>query len=221
MGDDSKFRRPSVAGRRGERISSMRNARFWMKPLLKTLRNPDNLCNGRRVVNCPKGDDMLKKLISGAAGALLLAACSANAGGEAAKQDIVDTAVSAGTFNTLVAAVQAADLVDTLKSPGPFTVFAPTDDAFAALPEGTVETLLKPENKDKLVAVLTYHVVAGEVTSADISGKMLEAPTVQGANIAIDATSGVKVNDATVVAADIDASNGVIHVIDKVILPPA
>ncbi|MEM7547768.1 MAG: fasciclin domain-containing protein [Pseudomonadota bacterium] len=134
-------------------------------------------------------------------------------------KDIVDTAVGAGSFNTLVAAVQAADLVDTLKSPGPFTVFAPTDDAFAALPPGTVDNLLKPENKDQLVAVLTYHVVAGEVMSTDIAGKKLEAATVQGGTLAIDATAGVAVNDANVIAADVDASNGVIHVIDKVLLP--
>lgn len=167
---------------------------------------------------------MIKKFLAGVAGALLLAACASNSTepvAEAPKADIVDTAVAAGSFNTLVAAVQAAGLVDTLKSPGPFTVFAPTDDAFAALPEGTVESLLKPENKDQLVAVLTYHVVSGKVMSGDIAGKTLDAPSVQGAPIAIDATSGVRVNDANVVAADIEASNGVIHVIDKVILPPA
>ena len=150
----------------------------------------------------------------------LIAACSTPPKSSAPQsQDIVDTAVAAGTFNTLVAAVQAAGLVDTLKSPGPFTVFAPTDEAFAALPAGTVENLLKPENRDTLVAVLTYHVIPGEVKSADIAGKMLEAATVQGGNLKIDATSGVKVNDAMVIAADVDASNGVIHVIDKVLLP--
>jgi uncharacterized surface protein with fasciclin (FAS1) repeats len=135
--------------------------------------------------------------------------------------DIVDTAVSAGQFNTLVAAVTAAGLAETLKGPGPFTVFAPTDDAFAKLPAGTVEMLLKPENKDKLVAVLTYHVVPGKVMAADVV-KLKEAKTVNGAPVAI-AVNGNKVmiNDATVVAADVVASNGVIHVIDKVILPPA
>ncbi len=133
-------------------------------------------------------------------------------------KDIVDTAVNAGTFNTLVAAVTAADLVDTLKGDGPFTVFAPTDEAFAALPEGTVETLLKPENKDQLVAILTYHVVPGKVMSTDLSDDMTAA-TVQGGEITIDLDNGVMINDANVVAADVVAENGVIHVIDKVILP--
>lgn len=135
-------------------------------------------------------------------------------------KDIVDTAVSAGSFNTLVAAVKAAGLVDTLKGDGPFTVFAPTDEAFAKLPKGTVESLLKPENKDKLVAVLTYHVIPGKVMSSDIAGKKMDVKTVQGANVNVDASKGVKVNDAKVVAADVDASNGVIHVIDTVIMPP-
>ncbi len=139
---------------------------------------------------------------------------------DAKKADLVDTAIAADQFKTLVAAVQAADLVETLKSPGPFTVFAPTDEAFAKLPEGTVETLLKPENKDQLVAVLTYHVVPGAVMSTDLAGKKLDAKTVQGQTIAVDATgSGVKINDANVVAADVAATNGVIHVIDTVILP--
>ncbi len=137
----------------------------------------------------------------------------------AAKVDIVDTAVSAGAFNTLVAAVKAADLVETLKSEGPFTVFAPTDEAFAKLPAGTVENLLKPENKQQLIAVLTYHLVPGKVMSADLAGKKLEAATVQGTTVAIDATNGVRVDNATVVQADIETSNGVIHVIDQVILP--
>lgn len=136
-----------------------------------------------------------------------------------ASADIVDTAVGAGAFNTLVAAVQAADLVSTLKSDGPFTVFAPTDDAFAKLPAGTVENLLKPENKQQLVAVLTYHVVPGKVTSSDLAGKRLEAKTVQGTTVDIDATDGVRVDGATVVQADIMTSNGIIHVIDRVILP--
>ncbi len=133
--------------------------------------------------------------------------------------DIVDTAVGAGSFNTLVAAVKAADLVDTLKSEGPFTVFAPTDDAFAALPEGTVENLLKPENKDQLVSVLTYHVIPGKVMSADIAGKKMNVETVQGSDVKIDAMSGVQVADANVTQADIETSNGVIHVIDQVIMP--
>ncbi|MEO9572766.1 MAG: fasciclin domain-containing protein [Tateyamaria sp.] len=137
-----------------------------------------------------------------------------------AKMDIVDTAVSAGSFETLVAAVQAAGLVDTLKGDGPFTVFAPTDAAFAALPEGTVETLLLPENKDQLVAILTYHVVPGKVMSTDLSDDM-EAATVQGESVTIDLDNGVMVEKATVVSADIETTNGVIHVIDTVILPGA
>ena len=136
-----------------------------------------------------------------------------------AKMDIVDTAVSAGDFNTLVAAVQAAELVDTLKGEGPFTVFAPTDEAFAKLPPGTVENLLKPENKDQLVAVLTYHVVPGKIMSSDIAGKTAKVATVQGSDLAVDATDGVMVDNATVVVADIEASNGVIHVIDTVVIP--
>jgi len=134
------------------------------------------------------------------------------------KKDIVDTAVGAGTFETLVAAVSAADLVDTLKSEGPFTVFAPTDEAFAALPEGTVESLLLPENKEQLIAVLTYHVVPGTVMSTDLVDDM-KAATVQGGEITIDLDNGVMINDANVTTADIETSNGVIHVIDKVILP--
>jgi uncharacterized surface protein with fasciclin (FAS1) repeats len=136
-----------------------------------------------------------------------------------AQADIVDTAVAAGQFGTLVAAVQAAGLVETLKGEGPFTVFAPNDEAFAKLPAGTVEDLLKPENRDQLVAILTYHVVPGKVTSADLAGKTMNAATVQGGEVAIDATDGVKVDNATVIAADVMASNGVIHVIDTVIMP--
>lgn len=136
----------------------------------------------------------------------------------AGPKDIVDTAAGAGTFGTLVAAVEAADLVDTLKSEGPFTVFAPTDEAFAALPEGTVEELLKPENKDQLVSILTYHVVPGKVMSGDLADTQ-DVATVQGSNVTIDATSGVTINEAAVTTADIEASNGVIHVIDQVILP--
>jgi uncharacterized surface protein with fasciclin (FAS1) repeats len=149
--------------------------------------------------------------------ALPLAITPASAGG--AKKDIVDTAVGAGQFNTLVAAVKAAGLVDTLKGKGPFTVFAPTDTAFKKLPAGTVEGLLKPENKTKLAAILTYHVVPGKVMSKDIAGKKLQAATVQGQKISIDATKGVTVDGANVVKADIETSNGVIHVIDAVILP--
>lgn len=133
--------------------------------------------------------------------------------------DIVDTAASADQFNTLVAAVKAAGLVETLKSDGPFTVFAPTNDAFAALPAGTVENLLKPENKEQLVAVLTYHVIPGKVMSSDIAGKTAQVETVQGSALSIDATSGVMIDNAMVTTADIITSNGVIHVIDKVVLP--
>ena len=162
----------------------------------------------------------MKKIFASIVAAIgLMVAVPAMSG--SAKKDIVDTAATTDGFSTLVAAVQAAGLVETLKGDGPFTVFAPTDAAFAALPEGTVENLLKPESKDQLIAVLTYHVVPGKVMSTDIAGKTTDAATVQGANIAIDATDGVKVNDAKVVAADIETSNGVIHVIDKVILPPS
>lgn len=148
---------------------------------------------------------------------LLVVVGAAQADGHS--KDIVDTAVDAGSFNTLVAAVQAAGLVDTLKGDGPFTVFAPTDEAFAALPEGTVETLLQPENKDQLVSILTYHVVPGKVMSSDLAGQEIAATTVEGTPVAIDGTDGVTVDGATVVAADVVASNGVIHVIDQVILP--
>jgi uncharacterized surface protein with fasciclin (FAS1) repeats len=135
------------------------------------------------------------------------------------QKDIVDTAADAGTFSTLIAAVEAAGLVDTLKGEGPFTVFAPTDEAFAALPEGTVEELLKPENIDQLTAILTYHVVPGEVMSGDLTNGM-EATTVQGGDVTIMTEGGVTVEGANVVTADVDATNGVIHVIDSVILPP-
>ena len=136
-----------------------------------------------------------------------------------APKDIVDTAVAAGSFKTLVAAVQAAGLVETLKGKGPFTVFAPTDEAFAKLPAGTVESLLKPENKDKLIAVLTYHVVSGKVLASDVVG-LKEAKTVQGGKVKIAVIGDkVKIDDATVVKTDIVTSNGVIHVIDSVILP--
>ena len=160
---------------------------------------------------------MLRRtFMSIATAAAMTAGTAAFAGGHS--KDIVDTAVSAGSFTTLVAAVQAAGLVDTLKSEGPFTVFAPTDDAFAALPEGTVETLLKPENKDQLTAILTYHVVPGKVMSGDISNNMM-AKTVQGGDLTIMTEGGVTVNGANVISADVMASNGVIHVIDQVIIP--
>ena len=172
---------------------------------------------------------MLKNFFAASAAlALIVAPASADHHGKDAKKehkmekaDIVDTAIAAGSFETLVAAVQAAGLEQTLRGDGPFTVFAPTDAAFAALPEGTVESLLKPENKDQLVAILTYHVLSGKTKSKDLAGKTLDAATVNGAELAIDATDGVKVGDANVVKADIWTSNGVIHVIDSVLLPPA
>ena len=137
----------------------------------------------------------------------------------AAEKDIVDTAVAAGSFKTLAAALEAAGLVETLKGTGPFTVFAPTDAAFAKLPAGTVENLLKPENRDKLRAILTYHVVAGNVMAADVV-KLKSAKTVQGSSVKIDASNGkVKVDSANVVKTDIAATNGVIHVIDTVLMP--
>jgi uncharacterized surface protein with fasciclin (FAS1) repeats len=147
------------------------------------------------------------------AGVLAVSSAVANA------KDIVDTAAANDQFSTLVAAVKAADLVGTLKGEGPFTVFAPTNAAFAKLPAGTVENLLKPENKAQLVAVLTYHVVPGKFMSSDLAGKQLSTATVQGTMVNIDATNGVKVDNATVTAADIETDNGVIHVIDTVILP--
>jgi uncharacterized surface protein with fasciclin (FAS1) repeats len=138
----------------------------------------------------------------------------------ATNQDIVDTAIGAGQFKTLAAALRAAGLVDTLKGPGPFTVFAPTDAAFAKLPAGTVESLLKPENKAKLTAILTYHLVPGAVKAEQVT-KLDEAKTVNGAMVKVSTDHGkVMINNANVVKADIPASNGVIHVIDKVILPP-
>lgn len=135
------------------------------------------------------------------------------------KADIVDTAVSAGSFNTLVAAVKAAGLVETLKGEGPFTVFAPTDEAFAKIPAETLKDLLKPENKQKLAAILTYHVVAGKVTADDVV-KLSKAATVNGQNVKIKVVDGkVMIDGATVVKADIDCKNGVVHVIDSVIMP--
>jgi uncharacterized surface protein with fasciclin (FAS1) repeats len=138
---------------------------------------------------------------------------------DAAKKDIVDTAVAAGQFKTLAAALEAAGLVDTLKGPGPFTVFAPTDEAFAKLPAGTVENLLKPENKAKLVSILTYHVVPAKAMAKDVAG-MDSAKTVNGKELKLKAAGGkVTVDKATVAKADVEASNGVIHVIDAVLLP--
>lgn len=168
---------------------------------------------------------MLRKALA-AAIVFSVAATPAFAGGPgkdksaAPTADIVDTAVAAGQFNTLAAALQAAGLVETLKGPGPFTVFAPTDAAFAKLPARTVDTLLKAENKAQLTSVLTYHVLAGKTKSNQLVGKTLAVKTVNGAELNVDGTDGVKVNSATVIKADIWTSNGVIHVIDTVLLPP-
>jgi uncharacterized surface protein with fasciclin (FAS1) repeats len=153
--------------------------------------------------------------------AAVAAAGIAGAPARAAGTDIVDTAIAAGQFKTLAAALDGAGLVATLKGQGPFTVFAPTDAAFAKLPAGTVDTLLKPENKARLAAILTYHVVPGRVTAADVA-RLKEARTVNGETVDVTADGGsVMINDAKVTAADVAASNGVIHVIDTVMLPPA
>jgi len=175
-----------------------------------------------------KKQAVMTLLLAGALMVFGLAACKqeqpattetpAPAVAEAPAMNIVEVASSAGSFNTLVAAVKAAGLVETLSGPGPFTVFAPTDEAFAKLPAGTVDDLLKPENKEQLVKVLTYHVVPGQVMAADVV-TLTSATTVQGQNLSIDTSSGVKVNNANVVQTDIAASNGVIHVIDTVLLP--
>ncbi len=158
----------------------------------------------------------LFKGIAAVSAAALVSACAPM---HNRQPDIVDIASSNPDFSTLVTAVKAAGLVDTLKGEGPYTVFAPTNEAFAALPAGTVESLLKPENKAKLVAVLTYHVVPGAVTSDQLAGKRLDVATVQGKTVHVDGRKGVKVNKANVIKADIVASNGVIHVIDRVLLP--
>jgi uncharacterized surface protein with fasciclin (FAS1) repeats len=164
-------------------------------------------------------------VVLGLALAPIVSARGAAGGGEAysksrsGAKDIVETAVSAGKFNTLAAALKAAGLVETLKGPGPFTVFAPTDEAFAKLPAGTVESLLKPENKEKLTAVLTYHVVPGKAMAKDVTG-MSSAKTVNGKELSLKIDDGkVMVDNATVVKADVEASNGVIHVIDTVLMP--
>ena len=158
-------------------------------------------------------------VLKSTAAAALLGLAAACAPMKKSEPDIVDVASSNADFSTLVAAVSAAGLVDTLKGDGPFTVFAPTNAAFEALPEGTVETVLKPENKDQLVKILTYHVVPGKVTSDQLAGQRLSVATVQGGKVHIDGRDGVKVENATVTTADIMASNGMIHVIDKVLLP--
>jgi uncharacterized surface protein with fasciclin (FAS1) repeats len=166
------------------------------------------------------GSNVVRRLVSLVAAALLFTLSTAvYANPKAGSQDIVDTAVAAGSFKTLAAALQAAGLVDTLKGKGPFTVFAPTDDAFAKLPAGTVDELLKPENKQKLIAILTYHVVPGKVTAAQAM-KVNSAKTVNGESLNISTQGGtVMINDATVTKADIMCSNGVIHVIDTVLMP--
>lgn len=161
----------------------------------------------------------MKKLNYLLASILVLSASLFAADQSMAKKDIVDTAVAAGQFNTLAKALQAAGLVDTLKGKGPFTVFAPTDEAFAKLPAGALDDLLKPENKEKLVSILTYHVVPGAVSSKKVA-TMKSAKTVNGKDVSISAEGGtVKINDAKVIKADIKASNGVIHVIDSVLMP--
>jgi uncharacterized surface protein with fasciclin (FAS1) repeats len=138
------------------------------------------------------------------------------------RSDIIDVAVGAGSFNTLAAALSAAGLVDTLKGPGPFTVFAPTDAAFAKLPAGTVDNLLKPENRAQLISILTYHVVPGNITSNLLLGKTTRANTVQGGRVTVNGQGGrVTVNGVNVISADVAASNGTIHVIDTVLMPPA
>ena len=137
----------------------------------------------------------------------------------ATSKNIVETAVQSGKFTTLVAALKAAGLVNTLNGKGPFTVFAPSDTAFSKLPAGTVDNLLMPENKAKLVSILAYHVIPGKIMSGDIAGKKISVKTVQGSEISVDAMYGVKINDSNVVSADIAATNGVIHVIDKVLMP--
>ena len=134
------------------------------------------------------------------------------------KIDIVETAIAAGNFSTLAKALTAAGLVATLKGTGPFTVFAPTDEAYAKLPQATLSDLLKPENKEKLTSILTYHVVPGKITASQVAN-ITKAVTVQGQSLTVDTKDGVKINGAKVIAADVEASNGVIHVIDTVLLP--
>jgi uncharacterized surface protein with fasciclin (FAS1) repeats len=164
---------------------------------------------------------MTKMLKSAAVAAAVMAMVLAATTARAQEKDIVDTAVAAGSFKTLAAALTAGDLIQTLKGKGPFTVFAPTDEAFAKLPAATLADLLKPENKAKLQAILTYHVVAGKVTASQVTG-MKSAKTVNGASLKISVMNGgVMINNAKVVKADIETSNGVIHVIDTVLLPPS
>jgi uncharacterized surface protein with fasciclin (FAS1) repeats len=163
----------------------------------------------------------MKSLLQPILCVVAVAGMTATASAAEAKKDIVDTAVAAGSFKTLVAAVKAAGLAETLKGPGPFTVFAPTDEAFAKLPSGTVETLLKPENKAKLVDILTYHVVAGDVP-AEAAMKLNEATALNKKEIKLEVKDGaLYLNKSKVTTADVDASNGTIHIIDTVLMPPA
>ena len=162
---------------------------------------------------------MLKTFVFATLAGLVAATTASNAvRAQTPSKDIVDTAVAAGSFKTLAAALEAADLVSTLKGKGPFTVFAPTDEAFAKLPAGTIESLLRPENRDKLRRILTYHVVSGKVMAADAM-KLRSAKAVSGDTLSIAAMSGVTIDNARVIKADVAASNGVIHVIDTVLLP--
>lgn len=162
---------------------------------------------------------MKKQLLKSLVAVAVVGAMSVGVMARDEQKDIVDTAVAAGSFTTLAKALQAADLVETLKGKGPFTVFAPTDEAFAKLPAGTLEDLLKPENKAKLKAILTYHVVPGKVMASQVTG-LTSAKTVNGQNLSVSTKDGgVKINDAKVVKTDIVTSNGVIHVIDSVVLP--
>jgi len=163
----------------------------------------------------------IKSLLQPILCVVAVAGMTATASAAEAKKDIVDTAVAAGSFKTLVAAVKAAGLAETLKGPGPFTVFAPTDEAFAKLPAGTVESLLKPENKAKLVDILTYHVVAGDVP-AEAAMKLKEATALNKKEIKLEVKeSALYLNKSKVTTADVDASNGTIHIIDTVLMPPA
>jgi uncharacterized surface protein with fasciclin (FAS1) repeats len=173
-----------------------------------------------QIKNSFKSLGLAALLVAAAYGSAANAGAHASAAPAAAPGDVVEVAIGAGSFKTLVAAIEAADLVGALQADGPFTVFAPTDAAFAALPAGTLDDLLKPENKDKLKSILLYHVVSGKVMSSDLKGTV-NADSLQGGKLKIVAADGVTVNGATVVTADVAASNGVIHVIDAVLLPPA
>ena len=205
--------------------------KFWPKPSGLTPQ-PGQICMKLTQWEVPTHESkeipLMKKVLALAlVASISLVACGSDASTEVvettvmeevAANDIVAVASSTEGFSTLVAAVTAAGLVETLQGEGPFTVFAPTDDAFAALPAGLLEKLLLPENIGVLTAILTYHVVAGKVMSTDVTTG--DAATVEGSTLALDTMSGVMVNDATVIAADVEASNGVIHVIDKVLVPP-